>query len=932
MPNEPNAFFTGKILLTCITPRLHTSKKSGTTEKTVGMKIDFYIRFRTRYGQKLAIVGNLPQLGEGQKAAALPMQFLNEEWWHATVEVDETQYRSVHYQYIFADEAGADLQDGEGERILSLKNFTGNIAVYDYWCFSGATELAYYTAPFRNIFLPQHKNPKVKEPKSFTHLFRVKAPLLKAGESPCLLGGNDALANWNSEAPVLMTQSGDWWEAKVTLEEEGSPIAYKYGIYNHKESRFVRWEDGDNRLFFVDHQPGRQVVVQDGFIRIPSNTWKGAGVAIPVFSLRSNNSFGIGEFTDIRLLADWAHKVGLKVIQLLPINDTNATFTRKDSYPYAAISAFALHPVYINLAKVAGKKNSSVVKALAKKQKALNSLEEVDYESVIQFKLNALRELYELDGGGFKEDKEYQEFFDNNRHWLVPYAAFCYLRDKWGTADFSKWKTNAVFVEAEIEKLTGPKSRNHKQVAFWYFVQYHLHLQLLEAVQYTHKKGIAVKGDIPIGIYRYGADAWTAPELYNMDQQAGAPPDDFAVSGQNWGFPTYNWKRMQEDDFAWWRQRFHQMSYYFDAFRIDHILGFFRIWSIPTHAVEGILGVFVPSLPIHTNEFGERGIWFDYDRFCKPFISDAVLGEFFGYHADHVRQHFLYQDDQGQYHLQEAFDTQRKVEAHFASLPQTNDNAALKQGLYNLIANVLLIEHAGSNRQQFHFRIAMDQTLSFQHLDDQRKWKLKELYYDYFYHRQESIWKHEALQKLPELKAATNMLICGEDLGMVPHCVPEVMQQLGMLSLEIQRMPKDPKTEFFHPKDAPYLSVITPSTHDMSTIRGWWQESREKTQRFYNGVLEAWGAAPFYCEPWVARAIILQHLYAPAMWSIFQLQDLLAMSDDLRREDPEAERINNPADPDHYWNYRMHISLEDLLQEDAFNSELKEYVHNSGRA
>lgn len=664
---------------------------------------------------------------------------------------------------------------------------------------------------------------------------------------------------------------------------------------------------------------------------MPANTWKGAGVAIPVFSLRSRSSFGIGEFSDIKLLADWAHKTGLKVIQLLPVNDTSATFTKKDSYPYAAISAFALHPVYINLAKVAGKKGTAIIKPLAKKAKELNSLEGVDYEAVIGLKLAALRELYELDGGTFQEEKAYNEFFENNRHWLVPYAAFCYLRDEWGTADCSKWKSHSLYQEVEITKLAGPKSKAYRQIAFWYFVQYHLHLQLTEAVQYTHKKGIVVKGDIPIGIYRYGADAWTAPNLYNMDQQAGAPPDDFAVKGQNWGFPTYNWKKMQEDGFAWWKQRFQQMSAYFDAFRIDHILGFFRIWSIPVHAVEGILGVFVPALPIDVNEFGERGIWFDYDRFCKPYITDAVLESVFGHHAEAVRDQFLHKDEQGIYYLQPSVDTQQKVAALFTQMPFFQDNDFIKEGLYTLIANVLLLEQEGSGRKAFHFRIAMDRTLSFQQLDDERKWKLKELYYHYFFHRQNAIWKQEALKKLPALKAATNMLICGEDLGMVPHCVPEVMQQIGILSLEIQRMPKNPNTQFFHPKDAPYLSVITPSTHDMSTIRGWWEEDRAKTQQFYNGVLEAWGDAPVQCEPWVARAIVLQHLYSPAMWSIFQLQDLLAMNKELRRNNLEAERINNPADENNYWNYRMHLPLEELVENDAFNTELKEYVHNSSR-
>src|SRR4029079_3498020 len=139
-----------------------------------------------------------------------------------------------------------------------------------------------------------------------------------------------------------------------------------------------------------------------------------------------------------------------------------------------------------------------------------------------------------------------------------------------------------------------------------------------------------LKGDIPIGIYRYGCDAWTNPSLYNMNEQAGAPPDDFAVKGQNWGFPTYNWSKMKENNFSWWRRRFDQMSNYFDAFRIDHILGFFRIWSIPENEVQGIMGRFIPALAVHVNEFGENGIWFDHYRYCKPYITDEVLNEIFG--------------------------------------------------------------------------------------------------------------------------------------------------------------------------------------------------------------------------------------------------------------------------------------------------------------
>ena len=251
--------------------------------------------------------------------------------------------------------------------------------------------------------------------------------------------------------------------------------------------------------------------------------------------------------------------------------------------------------------------------------------------------------------------------------------------------------------------------------------------------------------------------------------------------------------------------------------------------------------------------------------------------------------------------------------------------------LFRSVSNVILIEEEGSQMQQFHFRIAMQQTSSFQYLDTNTQHNLSELYTNYFFVRQDVLWKKEAMQKLPALKRSTNMLICGEDLGMVPHCVPEVMEQTGILSLEIQRMPKDPAVDFFHPKNAPYLSVVTPSTHDMSTIRGWWEEDRVKTQKFYNNEMGQYGDAPFFCEGWVNKAILLQHLYSPAMWSIFQLQDLLGTSEAIRRANPNDERINVPANPKHYWRYRMHLTLEQLLKEKDFNEELSSYVDASGR-
>lgn len=896
------------------------------------MKVHFLLRFHTQFGQSLSVCGNTSALGNNQPQQALLMNFLDNDFWQASIEVDEELQDTLHYYYIFTTENGDVIEEAEKHRTVFLPKIIENsIQLIDTWNDQSTYENVFYSTPFQSVLLPKQSGAKQKKASLFTHIFKVKAPLLAQHEAIFISGDGEALNNWQKDQPLLLEKEGDWWIGKINLEESQFPIAYKYGVYHTKAESFVRFESGDNRLLTFPAVHDTLTIVHDAFVHLPNNTWRGAGVAIPVFSLKSKNSFGVGEFADLKLLADWSAKAGLKLIQILPINDTSATFTYKDSYPYAAISAFALHPIYCNLSKVAGKKYADHLRSLLKKQKQLNSLPELDYEQVIHFKLGALRELYELQGNEFFSENNYEDFFKDNQHWLVPYAAFCYFRDRYKTADFSKWPTNSLYNEAEVKRISTRRSKCFKQIAFHYFVQYHLHLQLKEATAYCHKKGLVVKGDIAIGIARHSCDAWTAPKLYNMDQQAGAPPDDFAVRGQNWGFPTYNWQQMQQDDFDWWKKRFQQMSHYFDAFRIDHILGFFRIWSIPIDAVEGIMGVFKPALPIAASEFSERSIWLDEARFCQPFITEGILHHLFGNEYENVKSTFLQTDENGNYRFKEEYNTQRKVEYYFSDKEQTDENKNSKRGLFELLSNVILFKD-DTVKDAYHFRISIEATSSFQYLDDATKQRLWPLYIDYFYHRQDDFWKKEALRKLPYLKAATHMLICGEDLGMVPHCVPEVMKRLGILSLEIQRMPKNTATQFFHPATAPYLSVITPSTHDMSTIRGWWEENRHNTQIFFNTVLEEGGDAPFFCEAWINRAVVLQHLYSPAMWSIFQLQDLLGMSERLRREKPQEERINQPADPNHYWRYRMHLTLEDLMGEKEFTAELKDYIEHSGRS
>jgi 4-alpha-glucanotransferase len=919
------------------------------------MRLTFRVGYHTNFGQSLLLTGDHEILGNGDIARAIPLQYLNEQFWQTTITIPNTAVpnATITYNYVLRNPDGSLVYDWGKDKLITPASFeTEELVVIDSWNYAGAFENAFYTEPFKKVLLKRDNagmpnSPSAAKQTPFcTHTFKVKTPLLPPNKTLCILGSGSVLHNWNTSRPALLRRNAidDFFYVHLDLSPDRFPIEYKYGVYDLETDRFVRFEQGPNRVFSdsvaVDKYD-KYTIINDGFAAFPCTTWKGAGVAIPVFSLRSEMSFGVGEFADLKLLADWCKQSGLKLIQILPVNDTITTHAWTDSYPYAAISAFALHPLYLNLSQVASAQNNHLLQQSEDERKRLNSLDGVDYETVLNTKLHFLKQIFPSQKAATFESSDYQEFFDQNEHWLVPYAAFSCLRDRFGTANFTNWPKHQRYDANEIAKkfalrkvsddVGSSEETSEPDHSFYYFLQYHLHRQLKDATEYIHSQGIILKGDIAIGVSRHGADVWQTPDLFHMEYQAGAPPDAFGVKGQNWGFPTYNWARMKETGFSWWKQRFEQMGRYFDAFRIDHILGFFRIWSVPVHAVEGILGFFFPAIPVHFREFQIREIPFDRNRYVEPFITEPILKELFGTSSEFIKGHFLQPDDRGRYKFRPEFSTQRQIEAQFDSWERNNHNERLRLGLFDLITNVLLFEARGSEGRNFHFRFGIENSSSFKNLPQDVQARLKDLYIDYFFRRQDDFWMKEAMQKLPALKRVTNMLVCGEDLGLVPACVPQVMKDLGLLSLEIQRMPKDLGREFFHPKDAPYLSVVTPSTHDMSTIRGWWEEDQALTQRFYNRELRRPGAAPSKCEPWLVEEIISQHLNSPAMWSVFQIQDLFGMDQQLRHPDPAAERINVPANPKNYWRYRMHVTLETLLNSHEFTNRIRCLIEQSGR-
>ncbi|MHB9056101.1 MAG: 4-alpha-glucanotransferase [Paludibacteraceae bacterium] len=894
------------------------------------MKIHFKILYFTHWGQKMFVSGNIDRLGNGDLSKAFQLSFQGHEDWVGTIEYDLNADEIISYKYVLFDESTGKFTEewGNDRKICS------NIKNEDYYCVdkwnnAGSIENAFMTSPFRKVLLKgSDEYIPAKQVKSPTHKFIVKAPFLQSNQALCLIGNCPQLGDWKIDKPQLMNKSDDLWELNIDLHQVKSEIYYKYGIYDMDNAHFLYFEQGPDRYAPVG--VGNSIIqVNDGFIHVENQSWHGAGVGLPVFSIRTKRSFGVGDFADIKLFVDWASKVGLKLIQVLPLNDTTGSHTELDVLPYAAISAFALNPLFLNLPDLGKLHDTNFIKQQYKpKQTELNALPLISFLEVINFKLKYAKEVYLNNKAEFLNDSEYKAFFEKNAFWLIPYAAYCVLRDRFGTNDYRKWDEFSKFDEEKIAEFTSPNQPHFDEVAVNYFIQYHLDKQLREAGRYAHEHGIVLKGDIPISVNKNSVDTWVQPELFHMDMNAGAPPDMFAIKGQNWLLPTYNWDVMKLTEFKWWKQRFEQMSNYFDTFRIDHILGFFRIWEIPVTQVEGIMGHLNPSIPIFINEFGEKGIWFDYNRFCKPYITDQIIQDFFGEDAEWVKTTCLDMEDGWILRLKPEFLRQSYVDELYQA---GKISERIKYGLFDLISNVLLFEVEGSDGTQFYPRYAMHYLRSYAELDEHTKKGLDELYIHYYYHRQDDYWYNSGMDKLPALKRSTNMLICGEDLGMMNPAVTAVMKELGILSLEIQRAPKTNKIKFAHPNNAPYLSVVTPSTHDMSTIRGWWEEDREATQRFYNEQLGHWGEAPYFCEWWISRDIILQHLYSPAMWAIFQMQDLLGISPKLSRENPHEERINDPSNSEASWRYRLHINMEDLLKEDEFNNEVKNFIEQSGR-
>ncbi len=869
------------------------------------MVFTFIVEYLTNFGENIDFV-----LIKDDEISVFPMNYEANGQWQITLNIDDA---NSSYYYQLSKNGISNKEWGLRQLPKTIKN--KNIFVFDQWQKANFPE-NYLSS---NLFKKQKSLTKIKQPTVFSHKITIHAPLFNDGQSICILGNVSELGAWQYEHPVMMTEvENGLFEANINLKNVTQNIEYKFGVYEKNTKKIAFLESGNNRILFNNSDEDVVFVKNDVCFKYHNHQLpKIKGVAIPVFSLKTKNSLGIGEFLDLKILADWASKTGLNLIQILPINDTIANKKWTDSYPYAAISVYALNPVYINIQSLPYDFDKQDIKKILTAQKTFNQSDLIDLEKVLSFKFEMLKNIFDSNKINLLKDKNFLNFIKENDSWLKPYSAFCALRDEFHTVDFSLWKNFKTYDEKKVNEFFNIKSKYHDAVHFHAFIQYHLDIQLQESINYLHELNIKVKGDLPIGIYKHSVEAWKEPELFGMDFQAGAPPDDFAVLGQNWEFPTYNWEKMKADNYTWWKNRFKALEKYFDAMRIDHILGFFRIWRMDINHTQGIMGYFYPAVPVTKTEFENRGIPFYEDAFCEPFITKDILNDVFGHEALDVYQNY-FDENYGKITFKEIYNSQRKIENQLNGKIENH----IKDKLLYLASNVLFLKEQHNNETVYHPRFNLKNTHTYRYLSQPIQNKIDALYLDYFFNRQEGLWHASALEKLPVLLQSTKMLICGEDLGFVPKCVPSVMDELAILSLQVQRMPNT-DIPYHNPSHAPYLSVVTPATHDTSTIRQWWEEDHDFTKKYFYEQLNGQGICPLEISREIMYEILNQHISSPAMFSVIPMQELMFLNQTTTRSNKLEERINIPAIFPHYWRYRMHINVEELIENDKLNKTIQ---------
>jgi 4-alpha-glucanotransferase len=661
----------------------------------------------------------------------------------------------------------------------------------------------------------------------------------------------------------------------------------------------------------------------------PDSEQRLAGTVIPVGALRSKESVGVGEFPDLAEFARFCGQAGIGLIQLLPVNDTGY-----ESSPYSALTAFGLHPLYLRLGDLP---EAAKTPGFTEKIKALGGQFEKEsrfpYHRLLRAKMDLLRELYaahEKDIALRAESGGPLAHWIEENFWVKEYAVYRRLKEAHGEKTWKEWTSHRQVRSKDIEALW--KDPQHRgEHLFWAWLQEALDTQFSRAAALIAEAGILLEGDLPILMNEDSCDVWAHPEYFHQDLSAGAPPDMYSPNGQNWGFPIYNWDAQAEDDYAWWRRRLRAAEKYYRAYRIDHVLGFFRIWASRRDDNSAILGRYIPYVPVSKEDLADLG--FDESRIrwvSRPHVPTGEVhnalsgirdeGGNQDYAAITTQQERIFTqvlDRIGNEELwlfKEAIQGEKDIDA-LAFHPSVRD--------YLLWAwrNRLFLEY---QKDRYFPPWFYRESRAYASLSENERNALESLLEK---RREESerIWEDRGQKLLAVLIASSSMLPCAEDLGAVPPCVPKVLTKLQILGLRVVRWFRSwdkegqPYTPF---EDYPELSVCTPAVHDSSTLREWWE--REAAQEVFCNFIGIPPLPKIY-NPGTAK-ILLKHIAeAASRFRVFQIQDLLHLSLKWYAPDPASERINVPGTANDFnWTYRLPAAVEELEKDEGLVKAIRE--------
>lgn len=984
--------------------------------------VRFRVNYQTSYGQELYVCGDPVELGKWNPKKAVLLEYVGNGYWEGSIRLPLNDKPQVlYYKYIVFTSARNYFWEGEENHRfeLSAAQQPTIFEINDVYHWNDPINDIYSTSPFTNVLNRRsHSTPPSEiaqtadntPPNKVKITFIVNSPHVKPNQNLVIVGSSPEIGYWHPENGVKMSDlTFPEWKATIIFDKSSLPIEYKYCITEKSPSlpgafSNALWESRPNRVCQINSSNNSRdsikysIFIDDWITNPNSKQFKGFGITAPLFALRTEESLGIGQYTDIQKLVEYCNKVGASMINMLPINDTTTDGSWNDSNPYRHISAFALHPIYIDLQQVAEihPECQPTLADLNQAKSDLNSCPKVDYPNVFNYKMKKLHEIFELIKNTLDANDDYNSFINKNAQWLKPYALFSVLRDKYHGIDYNQWDEThkngkGPLSDQEFSELL---ERYSTDTVFYYWVQFICEEQFKAAKNYARKRRVVLKCDVSIGVPSLSADCWLYPSLFNLDMTTFPLTSCDSHSSLEYVYqmfndtkdiendftcPSYNWPQNATTDFSWWRLRLRRLADLFDAIELEHIFEFFRTWDVPREScVRSILGHYEPSLSYSKGDLKNRG-FFDIDKLIKPNINWSSITNRFGPQVgEEVANTFFVQAQncirsQQKFVFKPEYDTEVKI-SDFLNQPNTqrlfNINSEIEKiefqnKLFELLSNVILVEdktkpehynvrcqmliesvkrrpHGSSG--QFDYDIIESNAWT-----EQEKNNLKSLSYDFYDGRQKELWLELSNQRFRMLKETTKMLICAEEVGQTDDVLSKNIQDRGFISLHVQRVPDTSYpttcnagtinslslfgTKLFDKiRQFPYFSIATPSTVNMHSIRGWWaQEDREIIKRFWREEIWRIDEPPTECEAWIQEIILKQHLWAESIWTVFLLQDLVGIDERFRSQNPEDERINDPNDKNHHWDYRFPFSIEELISASDLSYKIRGFVEASGR-